>query len=274
MIQRYRAGMPHLNYTGLSENWLLKECGHRHWEALAAHSGREQTDFHDDNGGRSYAAFTAIRLQTQGLDAIREDDAFDIHSSLCRTGPVRHFSTHRIVRGSEEIAELSMSSAFVTRGEACSNRSVARAALAALAALRGEVEPMPERAAQMMQMSKRLRAADNTAIPDLTPATSEPIEFLPCPNSDFNGADFLYFASFQAFVDRAEWQWRRFDEPPVVASRSLFYYGNVDVGDALIVNAIGHAEDEQGIRHWTEVRRKSDGMKIADVTTEKRWRRR
>jgi probable biosynthetic protein (TIGR04099 family) len=133
---------------------------------------------------------------------------------------------------------------------------------------------MPERALRMIEMGKRLRAEDHHALPELAPANGEPIEFLPCPNSDFNGADFLYFASFQAFVDRAEWQWRRFDEPPVTASRSLFYYGNVDVGDTLSVRAIGHAEDEHGIRHWTEVRRKSDGMKIADVTTDKRWRRR
>ena len=271
MIQRYRAGMPQLSYTGLSENWLLKECGHRHWEALAAHAGREQPDFHDDNGGRSYAAFTAIRLQTSGLDAIAEHDLFEIHSTLCRTGPVRHFSTHRIVRGGNEIVDLSMSSAFVTRGEARSNRAVARAALATLP---GEVAPMPESAAQMMQMSKRLRVADRAALPDLAPAAFEPIEFLPCPNGDFNGADFLYFASFQAFVDRAEWQWRRFEEPPLVTNRSLFYYGNVDVGDTLSVRMVGHAESEQGIRHWTQVRRMSDGMKIADITTEKRRRRR
>ncbi|MEM5344942.1 Pnap_2097 family protein [Paraburkholderia azotifigens] len=271
MIHRYRAGMPQLSYTGLSENWLLKECGHRHWEALAAHASRAQTDFRDDNGSRSYAAFTAIRLQTSGLDSISEDDAFDLHSALCRTGPVRHFSTHRIVRGDAQIAELSMSSAFVTRGEARSNRSVARAALAELT---GEIVPMPERALHLAKMSRRLRGADRAALPDLAHAANEPVEFLPCPNSDFNGADLLYFASFQAFVDRAEWQWRRDDEPPVVTSRSLFYYGNVDVGDVLSVRMIGRFEDEQGIRHWTEVRRKSDGMKIADVTTEKRWRRR
>ncbi|MBW9104663.1 Pnap_2097 family protein [Paraburkholderia phenoliruptrix] len=271
MIHRYRAGMPQLSYTGLSENWLLKECGHRHWEALAEHAGRAQPDFHDDNGHRSYAAFTGIRLQTSGLDAIAENDVFDIHSTLCRTGPVRHFSTHRIVRGGNQIVDLSMSSAFLTRGEARSNRVVARAALAALS---GEIAPMPERAAQMLQMSKRLRAADRTVLSDLEPAAAGPIEFLPCPNGDFNGANFLYFASFQAFVDRAEWQWRQCDEPPLVTNRSLFYYGNVDVGDTLSVRMVGHAENEQGIRHWTEVRRKSDGMKIADVITEKRWRRR
>ena len=31
----------------------------------------------------------------------------------------------------------------------------------------------------------------------------------PCPAQDFNGADFLYFSSFQAFVDRAEWAFFR-----------------------------------------------------------------
>ena len=270
-MHRYRAGMPQLSYTGLSENWLLKECGHRHWEALAAHAGRENPNFDDDNGGRSYAAFTAIRLQTSGLDSIDENDAFEIRSVLCRTGPVRHFSTHRIVGGDTQVAELAMSSAFVTRGKARNNRSVTRAALAALS---GDVSPMPERAMQMTQLGKRLRSGDCGAIHGLAPCANEPIEFLPCPNSDFNGADFLYFASFQAFVDRAEWQRHRFSEPPIVASRSLFYYGNIDVGDVLIVKLIGESQDERGLRHWTEVRRKSDGMKIADVTTEKHWRHR
>jgi probable biosynthetic protein (TIGR04099 family) len=263
--------MPQLSHTGLSENWLLKECGHRHWEALAAHAGRECPNFHDDNGGRSYAAFTAVRLQTSGLDSIDENDAFEIRSTLCRTGPVCHFSTHRIVRGDAQVAELSMSSAFVTRGEVRNNRSVARATLAALS---GDVSATPERAVQMRQLGKRLRSGDCDTVPGLAACASEPIEFLPCPNSDFNGADFLYFASFQAFVDRAEWQRHRFSEPPIVASRSLFYYGNIDVGDVLSVSVIGESQDERGIRHWTEVRRKSDGMKIADVTTEKHWRRR
>ena len=268
---RYRAGMPQLGFTGLSENWLLKECGHLHWLALAAHTGRENPDFHDDNGGRSYAAFTAIHLRAYGFDAVEENEAFEIATALCRTGAVRHFSTHRVGLGDARLAELSMSSTFVTRGEVRNNRSVARAALAALP---GEVSPMPADAAQMLMMGKRIRAGDGALMHGLVAADSEPLEFLPCPNNDFNGADFLYFASFQAFVDRAEWQRYRFDEPPVVASRSLFYYGNVNLGDALRIRIMGESENEEGIRHWTEVRRKSDGEKIADVVTEKHWRRR
>jgi probable biosynthetic protein (TIGR04099 family) len=269
---RYRAGMPQLSYTGLSENWLLKECGHRHWEALAAQTGRATHDLGDDDGHRSYAAFTAVRLQAFGLDTLRENDAFEIGSALCRTGGVRHVSTHRVQRGDAPLAHVSMSSTFVTRGGARDNRSVARAALSALP---GEVSPVPEEALPMIELGKRLRAGDSGALAGaLPPVACAPAEFLPCPNSDFNGADFLYFANFQSFVDRAEWQRHRFVEPPVVASRSLYYYGNVDLGDALTVHVIGEHSGERGIAHWSEVRRSSDGRKIADVMTEKHWRRR
>ena len=34
-------GMPHLAPTGLSETWLMKELGHRHWLMLARHLGME-----------------------------------------------------------------------------------------------------------------------------------------------------------------------------------------------------------------------------------------
>ncbi len=268
---RYRAGMPQLSYTGLSENWLLKECGHRHWEALAAHAGRATQDFGDDDGHRSYAAFTAVSLQAFGFDGLRENDEFDICSALHRTGAVRHMSTHRVLRGDTPLAQVSMSSTFVTRGGGCDNRSVARAALSMLS---GDVSPVPAEALPMIELGKRLRAGDAALADELPGTACAPAEFLPCPNSDFNGADFLYFANFQSFVDRAEWQRHRFAEPPVVASRSLYYYGNVDLGDALSVHVIGERACERGITHWSEVRRQSDGRKIADVMTEKHWRRR
>ena len=43
-------GMPHLCMTGLSETWLLKECGHRHWLLLAEAAGLAAPDFRDPAG--------------------------------------------------------------------------------------------------------------------------------------------------------------------------------------------------------------------------------
>jgi probable biosynthetic protein (TIGR04099 family) len=271
---RYCAGMPQLCFTGLSENWLLKECGHRHWEALAAHSGRDAPDFVAEDGARSYAAFTAIRLRAKGLDCIAENDGFEILTSLSRVGAVRHFSSHSVMSDGIARASLAMSTTFVQRHAARDNRSVARATLAALT---GDVIPMSDEARQMTLLGKRLRAGERDAWERLATCASSqhaPCVFSPCPNNDFNGADFLYFASFQAFVDRAEWQRHRFAEPPVLVGRDLHFYGNVNVGDTLAVHVVAERVDETGVAHWSEVRRGSDWQKIADVLTEKQWRRR
>jgi probable biosynthetic protein (TIGR04099 family) len=165
-----------------------------------------------------------------------------------------------------------MSTTFVQRHAARDNRSVSRAVLAKLA---GNVTPIPDAAREMVLLGKRLRAGESEACERLAGAASAlhaPTVFLPCPSNDFNGADFLYFASFQAFIDRAEWQRHLFPEPPVLTRRDLHFYGNVNIGDSLEVHVLAENVDEIGIAHWCEVRRGSDGQKIADVLTEKHWR--
>jgi probable biosynthetic protein (TIGR04099 family) len=84
-IHRYRAGMPQLAHTGLAENWLLKECGQRHWDALAAYSGRDAPEFFDDDGRRAYASFVAVHVDMSRRHAIRENDTFALHVALHRS---------------------------------------------------------------------------------------------------------------------------------------------------------------------------------------------
>jgi probable biosynthetic protein (TIGR04099 family) len=269
---RYRAGMPQLSFTGLSENWLLKECGHRHWAALAADTGRAVPEFVADDGSRSYAAFTAFRLRAHAFDVLSENEAFSVKTELCRIAPVRHFSRHCIANDGRALATLSMISTFVRRTEAGNNRSVARAVFERLI---GDTAPMSQDAMEMMEAAKRLRRARLDGIADCKPVDDErraSVVFLPCPNNDFNGADFLYFASFQSFVDRAEWQVHRFEHPPVLASRDVFFHGNINVGDELQITFARSSMDRFRLAHWCEVFRVSDGQKIADVVTEKRWR--
>lgn len=272
VTRRYRAGMPQLSLIGLAENWLLKECGDRHWATLAMHSGRRVPDFVADNGKRAYAAFTAIRLFARAFHALGENDEFEIRTTLRRIGAVRHVSEHEISWGDTQYGKLTMTSTFVIRNEVGNNRSVARAALASLG---GESNPTPEVALQMSQRGKQLRAGDlprDWLLGELQQPSEAHADFLPCPNSDFNGAAFLYFASFQAFIDRAEWQRHRFEEPPVLSSRELYFYGNINVRDTLVVTFLHERVDGDGLTHWAQVTRGSDGQKIADVLTKKCWR--
>ncbi|MCA7894310.1 Pnap_2097 family protein [Burkholderia cepacia] len=272
-IHRYRAGMPQLAHTGLAENWLLKECGQRHWDALAAHGGRDVPEFFDDEGRRAYASFVAVHVDMNRRHAIRENDTFALHVALRRVGPIRHFSEQWIRRGDDEAGIVRMMSTFVTREHAGSNRSVAKARMTGID---GSTGPVPADALAMAERAKKLRVRDASIVPalaGLAEGDGASVSFLPCPNMDFNGADLLYFASFQAFVDRAEWQHYRFEQAPVLAARQLYFHGNLDIGDSLTVRFARARSDADGLLHWSEIVRDGDGTKIADVITQKRWSR-
>ncbi|THJ56122.1 hypothetical protein E9536_06505 [Burkholderia sp. LS-044] len=272
-IHRYRAGMPQLAHTGLAENWLLKECGQRHWDALAAHGGRDVPEFFDDEGRRAYASFVAVHVDMNRRHAIRENDTFALHVALRRVGPIRHFSEQRIRHGDDEAGIVRMMSTFVTREHAGSNRSVAKARMTGID---GRTGPVPADALAMAERAKKLRVRDASIVPalaGLAEGDGASVSFLPCPNMDFNGADLLYFASFQAFVDRAEWQHYCFEQAPVLAARQLYFHGNLDIGDSLTVRFARARSDADGLLHWSEIVRDGDGTKIADVITQKRWSR-
>lgn len=270
----YVAGMPNLSYTGLSENWLLKACGDLHWQGLAKLSGQALPDFRDAQGNKSYAAFTAIRVREASLEALGENAAFSVSTQLMRVAGARHFSTHELTHDGDGLgarrAEVSMVSTFIRRQRERDNRSVVRAAFNAPAD-----GPPPAAAVEMGALAKRFRAGDwgrHLGLEQARHQGAHTAGYLPCPYTDFNGADLLYFANFQAIVDRAEWQWKRFEEPPTVAERDLFFHGNVNLDETLELSFSAVEIRQDGLAHWCEIRRSGDGEKIADVVTRKRWR--
>lgn len=270
---QYLAGMPQLAYAGLSENWLLKECGHRHWMGLADLSGKQQPDFHDENGYKSYAAFTAVRISSANLNSVKENQQLTIASQVSRAGQARHFSMHDVKSQDGSIANIQMLSTFVFRREVGNNQSVTRASFANLS----QTEPTIE-ASTLMQQCKKIRTDDwleHMGLSRASKATIKEIEFLPCPNHDFNGANFLYFASFQAYVDRAAWAWtssqpgnKSIENLPNIVNRDLFFYGNINVGDTLRICLCAVKIDGIYSTDWCEVYA-GNGSKIADVFTQK-----
>jgi probable biosynthetic protein (TIGR04099 family) len=271
----YVAGMPQLSYTGLSENWLLKTCGDLHWQALAVRAGQAVSEFRDADGNVAYAAFLAIRVRDASLEALGEHAAFHIDTRLDRVAGARHLSRHVLMAGRERRVDVEMMSTFIRRERARDNRSVVRAAFPPQETHPDQV--VARSAAELVTLAKCFRNGDwdeHLGLRQGLDGVRHAAEYLPCPYSDFNGADLLYFANFQSMVDRAEWQWKRFDEPPTIAQRDLFFHGNVNVGEALELSFSSVEQDQNGLAHWCEIRRTADGEKIADVVTRKRWRRR
>jgi len=268
-VTQYLAGMPNLAFTGLSENWLLKECGHQHWLALAALHDRPLPDFRDAEQRIAYAAFTSVHSQDLQLQAIAENRTFCIATQLSRAGANRHVSEQRLMLGERCMGAVTLVSTFVSRHHAGDNRSIAKACL-----LGSVAHAMPSSATRLLHnQSKQLRSGRWTHYMGLVRQHCidlPPYYHRPCPDADFNGAELFYFANFQALADRAEWSVMKLRRPGQVRQRAIHFYGNLNIGDSLLVQ-LRCDESSHRSRHWCEVSRQSDGVKLADIFTEKHW---
>jgi probable biosynthetic protein (TIGR04099 family) len=271
MHAEFIAGMPHLALGGLSENWLLKECGHHHWQLLAERYGRRVPDFKEGEDS-AYAAFTAIRVTCLAPAAIGENAAFSLDSQLCAAGRARHFSRHQLKTSGQPCGTIEMLSAFVRRDRQGSNHRVHRAQPGGVGDEAGSGSLAPA-AARLLQAGRDFRA-DDWQRDGFRPASRRILgeySFLPCPTTDFNGAGFLYCASFQSMVERAEWNWFRCATPARTVRREMHFFGNLDVGDAMLIRLCGERRDKEGMAHWSDLLRVSDGKTIARVITSKAW---
>lgn len=234
-------GMPALSACGLSEPWLQKTCGDRHWQALAALLGRAPADWADAAGRPVYAAFGALRWQAAGdgraAAALADGDRLVVTSRCGLLDRTQAWSTHGLATPRGPVGRLSMLSCFVSR-RGDGNRTIGRVALA----------PDAPAAAPPAELAA-WRAALREAVPADAdaPALAE-AGFDPCPRSDFNGAGLLYFASYGSFVDRALWGWRRLPPDARVLERTLVFRGNLEPGEALRVRLLGDTPGAAGTR--------------------------
>jgi len=261
-----RLGMPHLTPAGLSETWLFKACGHQHWLALAEHLGLPRPDFRAVDGARLYATFTVVRLTDGHLDLAREHADLTIETRIGRVSRTQFRSRHVLHLGGAGIGVVEMMSVFVRRTEAGVNRSVERAVPRGRPCL---IRPAgADDLAALAQDFRKGRWGSAYGLRRESAADGRTYVIAPCPHTDFNGADFLYFASFQAFVDRAEWSW--FGLPAAKAHsrrRDIFYYGNVELGEAVRLTLKSMRDSPDGCVHWVEIANDATGRRIADAIT-------
>ncbi|WP_316179315.1 Pnap_2097 family protein [Bradyrhizobium sp. SZCCHNRI1009] len=272
--QTLLVGMPQLSYGGLSENWLLKECGHRHWLALASLFGQPTPDFQDRHGHKLYAAFVACRVVDAQLGTIHENEKISLATSLDQISRSQHLSRHVIRHNDKAVAHVEMVSAFLRRTIPGRNSRIQRGYVVGeqsnLVTVGLSISDLPSTAHQLRLGKWEEYLGFSHAISD----DLKRFSYLPCPHTDFNGAAFLYFASFQSIIDRAEWEWNH--QPDAIAHtqrRDLFFYSNLDLGEKVTVILRGGQTStnvERTFRHWCQIIAESDGRLMADVFTTKR----
>jgi probable biosynthetic protein (TIGR04099 family) len=244
----------------------LRECGHRHWFLLAQAAGHAVPDFRDEEGDPVYAAFIAVTVREARLDAAHEHDALEFSSRLTRISRTRFMSVHEVAVRGRPLGEVVMTSLFVKRMEAGRNRSIARVEVPALPPIVSSQEfaDYEETVAALRRDSWKEHLG---FVRDGAPVLDRHV-IDPCPAQDFNGADFLYFSSFQAFVDRAEWAFfRSLDPRTTTRRRDIVYHGNIEPGDRVVVLLRAIRRGEGTIGHWCAVERESDAAPLANIFT-------
>lgn len=212
-------GMMHLSPGGISEQWLLRACGDRHWSMIAGALGQERAAFTDAEGRSIYAAFCATDLWL-APPADHMCQRATLVSALYDVSGALLGSEHELFVHGQMIARLRMVSSFVGRDETGANRRIVRRMPGGQLHLPAATRALRSLADDARVVARRMR----TARPRGTPAMTA----TPCPALDFNAVGLLYFPAFSAFAERLEWTR---GQPGALRGRRVVYAGNLDAGD-------------------------------------------
>lgn len=263
-----RLGMPELALGGLSEGWLLRACGARHWSAVAASFRVAPERLEDSHGNRLYPSFLAVRLSGSSLAAFHEGDEARLDTTMTRLSRNRFLSRHRFsTDGRKGDLTVEMISALLKRDRTRDNTSLREAEAPIRAFAPGGAAVDSDLAAADREI--RGRGAQEASAP---PAERFRFRYRPALRSDFNGVGLLYFASYHAIADRAECaalglpaalEW-------ITSARDTFFFANINPGDEVEAVVFDVSESADALRHRARLFRASDGRRMAELFTTKR----
>jgi probable biosynthetic protein (TIGR04098 family) len=295
VARRIRLGMPHLDAGGLSENWLFRDAGDRHWEAIARRLGVATDEIRSETGERLYPTVVAVRAgYDTPLAAVRENDLFEAIAEVVPCGRAcAHGRVVAAVGPQRSRFALELLTTFAARAPAGGGLRMAmpEPRLARRWIPVGGEPPI----ATLARAARRGEALGDPFSGPAMALTGPPLaelDYEPSPYADYNGAGLLYFASYVTIADSAERRLvrqlrldgSRRARAPVAARdwalmtsavrRDVFYYDNLPLGASLTAALIAFDEDCHGVTTRIRLSRadaqppgQSPARAMADVVT-------
>jgi len=297
--RRIRLGMPHLDAGGLSENWLFRDAGDRHWQAIARGLGVTTDEIRSETGERLYPTVVAVRAcYDVPLARVRENDLFEAAAEVVPCGrSCAHGRVVAVIGGQRGRFVLELLTTFAARGAGGSLRMATLEPGLARRWIPVGGEPA---IGAIARAARRGEPIDDPFAGPLMAIDGPPLatfDYEPSPYADYNGAGLLYFASYVTIADSAERRmvrhlgldrYRRshnfgLRSPRRPASSSgsrdwalltsavrrvVFYYDNLPLGATLRATLVALEEDSTGVTTRVRFsRRDDDGRPMADIVT-------
>ncbi len=258
----FTLNMPQMALSGLSEGWLFKELGDIHWNMITEFLQCPSSAIKDDQGDRLYATFTRIRLDVEPtLHGFKENQLFDISSTLERFGASFYFGTHTVA-GPEATCRARTMSTFAKYGERGNNTSLMKGT---------PTLPNPAGVPSLSEFpdfgteyrALRAQEADTTLFE---------CEYEILPPHDINGVGLLYFAAYPTVFDLGieQFEGKGFLLHHSTVSKDICYFANSEPTETLLFRVHLREEDGDLVRHVASVARKSDGKRMGQVVSVKR----
>jgi probable biosynthetic protein (TIGR04098 family) len=244
MKRNFSIGMPQMAMGCLSENWLLKELGSLHWDRLCSALNSNSQSLTDSEGRRLYATFVRIKLDlADNLAAFQEGDELSLSIEMNRFGRSTVLSEIGI-NGSRTGGVARLMSTFSFRSHE-GNKALAKS------------EPANEYDDSIRSLSETPDFFSEYSVVrrehgrQKVDGSGESYQINPF--TDSNGANLLYFASYQSIHDflasKATPHLR-------TKSRDICYFRNCDLADRITLrdNVLFRAADGESLAHVTTVK--------------------
>jgi probable biosynthetic protein (TIGR04098 family) len=213
------AALPHLDIHTLSEDWVLAAAVESHWRLLGQSLGLVPSRWFDNDGDRMYAGVVALKLTFDLAAPVREDDRVDMETRLTAIRKPHAVSETLFAVGGQTRVRISVLTSFIKRKTQGSNKKFSK--------VRGLWQAEDFAAEAVGAWDEEHHAMKGTPPGPLI------LQHEVNRITDFNAADFMYFKSFVRIAKAAEYRATRGGPVRLNATRSCWFYGNVDDGQQI-----------------------------------------
>lgn len=276
--------MPQMAVIGLSENWLFRYSGDRHWQALCESLGTPSHELMDSEGNRLYPSFVAIRTRYSiPSSAVVENETFEVGTTLSRYGNAI-FTSENMFHNKRCRLHIEMVTKFVARrfeGQNKLRNSSLRPEVISSAPEQDLPHPLLKSFQMMKSCTTKSYAVNSKEIFD-DPKFQPQVNIVVNPYIEFNGAGLLYFASYPTIADQVERLLVNEHELGLgdrdwafaagTVARDIFYFGNLDVGEDICGTMKSFALDNDSthgriVKIHTSLANAGSGAVLAEIYT-------
>ena len=261
--------MPQMSNNALSENWLLRYLGDKHWSLLSDGFNKKSSEFQDENGNRLYATFVRINYSTSALKNFKENEKIIFDSKIEGYGGSTFIS---FINGKsyKNIINATLLTTFSSKENENINELI-----------KIKIDKIPNKISQLSKTPIQLneyRLLRKNLLDEI------PSNFGDFPNTDnilftceyeiniyydINGVGLLYFAAYPIISDICCLKYfndsKSFSFQTVY--RDIFYFANCNPTDKVIFQLNFIDSNKNFIKTMTSLYRKSDKKILAKILT-------